>query len=184
MAKKRPTAEPAEPVLHQKISWYVTLEEIIGIPLIGMNLDAFMAAIEGNDYISASLGNYSRLHLSIESEHTRRHNNIEGAGVNISILPDGSLRPNEINNYNRLFGYDPTVNLNRGVRIHPIGRAKTWYRGNGWPEAETETMVVTRHVNGGYLGSKHERGQSEVYNRDGRRMSTRTYVPDYSRELC
>ena len=175
-----------EQVFSDELSWYVPLEEIVGIPLIGMDADEFLAAIEGHSkYIKAikSREGPKRLGINIESEHTRKHYNIRGAGVGVYILPDNSLRPQKIYNYDRIFAYDPK-DLGNGTTIHLIGRSNRWYGYDyDCTDTDTETMQVDRFINGG-LGGKHQRGRIETYNRQGKKIATRDYRPDYSRELC
>ena len=178
-----------EQALKQNIDWYTPLEDVLGVPVIGVNVDTFIASIENNEDIIIKINEITgvrpekSLSFEIRPEHIR-HQNIDsfkclGAGVSIYVLPDRTLRPQAIYDYDKIFPHNSDDRQN-AMHIKLVGSFKK-RRHSDWRETN-DTMSVSRYKPG-YVDGRYESGATEVYDTNGQLVPKRTYDPDHSGEL-
>lgn len=101
----------SEQNLKENLDFYIPLEDILGVPVIGMDVYEFLESIWGHEGVGVNIEKATikarRLILGIYPAHIRRKTagaclGMYGVGVSIGILPDNTLRPLLICDYNRL----------------------------------------------------------------------------------
>ncbi|MYB40491.1 hypothetical protein F4X86_04495 [Candidatus Saccharibacteria bacterium] len=138
-----------EQVLKEKISWYLPLEDILGVPIIGETPENFKAFVQDHEYvrayskdadgeyqsdeeemIAAALGE-DELKLTIGSKYTKlaAANGCAGhhAEVDVRIMPDGTLRPQAIRGYDKIFPSRPEFRLFSNIDLELVdGLSEPW----------------------------------------------------------
>ena len=171
--------------LKEAISWYIPIEELIDMPVIGVDCAEFLAGVKGRSGMGATLL-HNQMHLHIDprtrpkSFHPRRWN--VKATVFLDILRDRTLRPQSIIRYEALFADvrplfenkdAPTRDPATRMDIDFIGRFMSRNHGYGWNRLDPvhETMAVNRIRDRYRLSS----GYLEIYDRDGKRQLLEPY---------
>ena len=162
-----------EQILKENLDWYTPLEDMLGVPVIGIDTDEFIASVENNEdvRIHADGIHEDRLLFEIRPEHIEHCNIDYGAMVNVYVLPDRTLRPEGIYNYNRISSYDPETDSDSGVHIQLIGRSEGVWSYN-WRKADIFTMAVLRYTN--YPSGRPETCVYETYDTGGRLIPEET----------
>ena len=171
--------------LKEKLDWYMPLEDILKVPVTGEDADKFMASIENSEDVEV-FPSYTYvggkrlrngLYLEIRPEHVRCRDafsvRYSGAGVEIRILSDNTLRPQKIESYNRIFLYDPETDEECGTNIELIGRGKS-NSTYGWREKDTNVMSIVRYSNH-HIPRFEQGGMIETYNTAGQLISRRAF---------
>ena len=120
-----------EQVLKEKIDWYVPLEDILGIPIIGMKMEDFEREIINHDHLeihaeydSENILINQKFKLRIDSKYVKlaeiQDLPHQGAEVDIHMLPDSTLRPKCIRYYNKIFPGKQEFHLVLDVEINLI----------------------------------------------------------------
>ena len=122
----------SEQNLKKNLDFYMSLEDILGVPVICMDAHEFLESIWGHEGVRVNIEDETigarRLILGIYPAHIRRKTAgiyIYGAGVSIGILPDNTLRPLLICDYNRLspaYDIDSESDNLKYSQIELIGR--------------------------------------------------------------
>ncbi|MYB39873.1 hypothetical protein F4X86_01080 [Candidatus Saccharibacteria bacterium] len=103
--------------LKESLDWYVPLEDILGMPVIGEDKDKFIGSIDGHtkDDLHFKVRvpadrDFFILHVYPETAEGQDLTDLKQedglATIYISILPDNTLRPWEIYDYSKMFRDD------------------------------------------------------------------------------
>ena len=177
-----------EQKLKEAISWYIPLEELIGVPVIGADYVEFMAGVEGREGMRAEL--HERLmclYVDSRSESFYPEYWSVRALVIMYVLWDGTLRPQNIMHYEALFAdvrplfenndAPPSDPATTRMDIGFMGRYVSQQRYGLDPVHET--LAVNRIRDRHYPNS----GYVEIYDQNGKRQSFKPYKADYSDKL-
>ena len=176
-----------EQKLKETISWYTPLEELIGIPVIGANWIDFMDDVRDCEGMRVELdGRLIRLYVASRSEPPPGYFQ-HRAIASLYRLHDGTLRPQQISDYQNLFRDIQPLFESSGIPIsNPVKRMNIGFIGryvqrSGYDlDPIHETMAVDRH---NMVSHYPHNGYVEVYDQNGKRQSLKPYEADYSDKL-
>ena len=173
-----------EQKLKEAISWYIPLEELVGVPVAGADYAEFLAGVGSREGMRAELnGRLMCLYVGSRSESFYPENWNVSALVIMYVLWDGTLRPQKISHYDALFADvrplfenndtptgDPATRMDIGFMGRYVSRQRYGL------DPVHETLAVDRirdrhHPNSGYV---------EIYDQNGKRQSLKPYKADYS----
>ena len=88
--------------LKEAIDWYIPVEDILGVPAIGVDYDEFARSLSDREDIIVEpprepTGNGKQFSLDIYC----------GPRILFAVLPDNTIRPQKVEAYNKLFSHNP-----------------------------------------------------------------------------
>ena len=153
-----------ELVLKEKISWYLPLEDILGVPIIGEKVDDFKLRVSDHEHVLAcskdtdgiypsdevkkiadALGD-EELRLIIGSKYTKLAAAEGYAGyhaeVDVRIMPDGTLRPKVIRGYEKIFPGKPEFHLFSNIDIELVDGLSEPWQGSEQEDEKTDGYLI------------------------------------------
>ena len=177
-----------EQILKEAISWYIPLEELIGMPVIGVDQAEFIAGINAREGMRVEL--HGRLmYLYVEprpkSFYPKRWN--VSALTLLYVLRDETLRPQSISHYEALFAdVRPLFENNEAPMSGSATRMDIGFMGRYVSrnpcyglEPVYDTMAVARTKDRHYPSS----GYVEIYDQNAKRQALKPYEADFPDKL-
>ena len=162
--------------LKEEFDWYTPLEEILGVPVIGVGLDEFAASLQSAAlrvtaaYDGIKIQSSGEMFLNIYPDSATGE--AGAATACVLVTENDTLRPLYITNYHRLIPDNPKFEDCSAADVFLVGRSGR-PPSPGFPEANyTYGLIVERHY-----GDPCETTGIESYDIAGQLIRTDTRQP-------